>query len=84
MTVQTKEQQRQAIRAQLIKELTEPEKPIVSHKSNNAICKRAKFIARNKRDREKDGDLKKPGAMTGPGAASRDGGDATKPGENGN
>ena len=29
-------------------------------------------------------DLLKLGAMTGPGAASRDGGDATKPEENGN
>ena len=29
-------------------------------------------------------DFTKDGAMTGPGAASRDGGDATKPEENGN
>ena len=54
----TKEQQRQAIRAQLIKEFNAPEKSKRDYEAAVGLSTKSKFLARNKRDFEKEGDLK--------------------------
>jgi hypothetical protein len=54
----TQDLQRIKIREELIKEFNEPEKTKKVSKSNTGLCKRAKFIERNKRDMKKERDLK--------------------------